>query len=88
MCKQLRDNIDRDKIKDIVAIWHDESHLNRYCSHLEHTDYRLLDPGYLYPEDWNIPFPCKILIREKSKIIDVDHIKNKKYSFLSKIYLL
>jgi len=82
MCKNLSQNIDTDKSNWIIAKWHDESHLNKYI--LNHK-YKLLDPSYLYPEWWNIPFECKILIRDKSKWIDVDNIKWYKFWFLKNI---
>jgi hypothetical protein len=72
MCDILAKNIDQDTKKGIVAIWHDESHLNKYI--LDHP-YKLLDPSYLYPEWWDIPFECKILIRNKSKYIPINDIK-------------
>lgn len=72
MSETLVKNIDIDKEKWVIALWHDESHLNKYI--LTHP-YKLLDPWYLYPEWWSIPFECKILIRDKSKLIDINVIK-------------
>ena len=31
----------------VIALWHDESQLNRYAA--ERSDYRLLTPAYWYP---------------------------------------
>lgn len=65
MCKTLSNNIDIDNSHWIIALWHDESHINKYI--LNHS-YKLLDSGYLYPE-WNtIPFENKIMIRNKMKM--------------------
>lgn len=81
MCEILSQNIQQDKKNWIIALWHDESHLNHYI--LNHN-YKLLDPSYLYPEWWNIPFDCKILIRDKSKYIDVNNIKWYKNNLIKK----
>jgi hypothetical protein len=59
----MRDAVEADKRSGVMAFWHDESHLNRYI--LDHP-YRLLDPGYCYPQGWNLPFAKKILVRDKS----------------------
>lgn len=64
MCKQLNDNIDSDYQNNIIALWHDESHYNRFildCS------YKLLSPSYVYPEEMEIPFQPKIILRDKTK---------------------
>lgn len=73
-------NVDRDNDNHIIAKWHDESHINRYI--VGRNDYTLLSPSYCYPEGWDLPFDCKILIREKSKWIDVTRVKR---SFMSKV---
>lgn len=73
MAGELKRRIDCDKENGVIALWHDESHLNRYL--LDEGDYEVREPEYCYPEDWEIPFHPRILIREKRKWIDVDKIK-------------
>lgn len=63
LIQTLKQNVEEDERKGIVALWHDESHLNRYI--LDHS-YKLLSSAYLYPEGWDIPFEKKILVRDKS----------------------
>ena len=64
MSRKIRDNIDIDLQKNIIAIWHDESHLNRYLiSHQD--DVKTLLPSYCYPESWSLPYPKKILALDK-----------------------
>jgi hypothetical protein len=64
MCRQLDYNIDQDFKKSIIALWHDESHYNKY---LLFNPYKLLPPSYVYPEEMNIPFVPKIVLRDKNK---------------------
>ena len=49
MCRDLDEKIRRDLSKDLIAEWHDESHLNRYAADHPHT---LLDCEYCYVEGW------------------------------------
>lgn len=57
-------NVHADLDRDIVAIYHDESHLNKYLSDHEcHS----LSPAYAYPEGKSIPFTPLIIIRDKTK---------------------
>jgi len=60
---ELDKNINIDLDNDVIALWHDESQLNRYIIGKE---YKLLDPGYIYPEGWDLPFKAKIIGRDKS----------------------
>lgn len=63
LCETLKKQVECDEEKQIIAIWHDESHINKYF--LNHPPYTL-SPAYLYPEGWSIPFEPIILIRDKS----------------------
>jgi len=56
--------VDEDDKNNVIALWHDESHINRYI--LDHP-HKLISPAYCYPEGWNIPFEKIILIRDKTK---------------------
>lgn len=57
-----RTHIDYDN--GIVAMVHDESHLNRYMRDVHGEG---LSTEYAYPEGWNLPFRPKIIIRDKVK---------------------
>lgn len=59
------ENTHKDYDRGFIAMVHDESHLNKYLS--EH-DCLKLSPAYAYPEDWNLPFEAKIILRDKVKI--------------------
>lgn len=67
MCYELANNIRIDSSNGIVAIWHDESHMNRYF-HDNPPDV-VLSPAYCYPESWNLDYPKKLLA------LDKDHAK-------------
>lgn len=73
LCHTLDRRIRKDLQHDVIALWHDESHINRYI--LTHKHFRLLSPSYCWPEGWNIPFPCRILIRSKTRYIDVQSLR-------------
>jgi len=64
LVKELYQNIEIDLSKNIIAIWHDESHLNAY---LLNKNYRILSPEYGFPEGCQLPFKPKILILDKAK---------------------
>lgn len=83
LCEELDRKIARDYQKGIVALWHDESQINKYI--LEHTGYKLLPPSYCYPEGWDIPYENKLMVREKSKYFDVANVKNEKKVGILKI---
>lgn len=55
--------IDADYANGLEAVWHDESHLNRYV--FDHPPEVLLTPAYCYPEGWDLPFEPRILALNK-----------------------
>lgn len=61
--KKISGEIVEDLNMGIVAIWHDESHWNRYLH--EQNNVFALGPEYLQPEGWALPSSAKILIKNK-----------------------
>lgn len=74
----LNDNINIDLKKGIVAVWHDESHLNRY---LLNKKIKKLSPEYAFPEilssEYKLPseFKPKIIILDKNKLGGHDFLR-------------
>lgn len=60
MAEVLNRNINLDYSRGIIAIWHDESHLNRYASDYDQK-LTVLSPSYCYGENKDIPFNKKII---------------------------
>jgi hypothetical protein len=75
MSQILADNIDNDLLKGIIALWFDESHLNKYVID---KPVKILDPSYGYAEGWDLPFKPKIVILDKGKILNVNKLKGVK----------
>lgn len=57
-------NIEDDKSRGVVALWHDESHWNRYC--IDRKPTVVLSPSYCYPESWSLKYEKKILALDKN----------------------
>lgn len=75
--KECHDRIIQDLKSGLIAVFHDESHINRFYN--QHGG-KLLPPSFAYPEGQSLPFKSKILIRDKVKIDNyfdkvVDHSK-------------
>ena len=66
MSTKIAYNIEKDLRNDIVAIWHDESHLNRYF--VDNTPTVVLSSSYCYPESWDLPFEKKLLALDKDHV--------------------
>lgn len=71
MSETIVANVEKDFENGLVAVWHDESHMNRYLIDTPPTVE--LTPSYCYPEavkfnptGWNVPFEPKILALEKN----------------------
>lgn len=65
MAKHISNNIDIDYSKDLIAVWHDESHMNRYF--IDNTPTKILDPSYCCNEGWiDCPFGRRLLALDKN----------------------
>lgn len=82
LIETIAENTEKDYEKGIVARWHDESHINKY---ILYQKYVLLSPAYAYPENENLPFDCKILIRDKSRYGGHSFLRGQKESILKKV---
>ena len=68
MSEVIAYRVNKDLENDVVALWHDESHLNRYI--LDTPPTKVLDPTYCYAEEFigsNYPYsPGKIIALKKN----------------------
>ena len=64
MCKVLSENIAADYRHGTIAVWHDESHLNRYF--IDNPPTVSLSPSYCYPESWDLAFTKRLLALDKN----------------------
>jgi histo-blood group ABO system transferase len=61
--RAVRDMVDDDGRRGLVAVWHDESYLNRvFC---DRTPSLMLSPSYCYPESAVLPLPPRLLALDK-----------------------
>lgn len=70
----LSENIETDYQKGIIAVWHDESHLNHYL--LGRNDVKLLPPCYCADVEKEYSFEPKMVLLNKSKFFNVHAIKS------------
>jgi histo-blood group ABO system transferase len=64
MAETTTHNIDLDARNGVTAIWHDESHLNRYL--YDNPPAKILTPSYCYPEGWEAPYTPKLMALSKA----------------------
>lgn len=84
MIHYLQNKVALDKTNEIVAIWHDESHLNRFA--IDHPYMvKALEPIYGYPEGWELSIEPKIIIRDKRKYGGHNFLRNYKKSIFKSI---
>ena len=73
MTEILKNNIEEDLKKNIIAKWHDESHLNKYI--IGRNDVKVLSPEYCYPVGIDVSYEKKIYAVSKQDKFDVLHFK-------------
>lgn len=56
--------IEYDLQHNFIAVWHDESHLNRYF--IDNPPTLILTPSYCYPESWKLPYKKRLLALDKN----------------------
>lgn len=64
LVRTCKEHIDEDLNRNYIALWHDESHLNRYF--IDHVPDIILSPSYCYPESLSLPFAKKLLALDKN----------------------
>lgn len=63
--RQIVAMAERDRRKGFMAVWHDESYLNRDA--IDRPPALVLDPGYCYPENWRLlGYKKRILALDKN----------------------
>jgi hypothetical protein len=82
MITALKKNVQTDLDNNIIAIWHDESHLNRYMAD-KHP--KILSPAYSYPEGQSLGMEPKILMLDKSKLGGHHFMRNQKEDLFKKL---
>lgn len=76
MSEELADWIQKDESKGIMAVWHDESFINKFL--LQIGNYKILPPSFFYPElsgNMELNIGRKLVARDKRKYFDVAVIK-------------
>jgi len=53
MSRVITESILKDLRNNIIAVWHDECHINRYF--IDNPPTCILSPSYCYPENWDTP---------------------------------
>ena len=62
---EIARRIEDDLLREVMAVWHDESHLNKYFIE-NRKKVHVFHPGYMYPESADLPYPKKILALDKN----------------------
>lgn len=63
MAREIRGAVDQDLANNLIAVWHDESHLNRYL--VANPPACELSPSYCFPEGWDGNFTPKVIALNK-----------------------
>lgn len=73
LCKTLKKNIEEDLKNNIIARWHDESHLNNYI--VGKTFIRIISPEYCYPDGMKVLYKKRIAGVSKLAKFDINSFK-------------
>lgn len=87
MCELLSRNIDKDLENNIIAVWHDETHFNKFYSERLNL-FNVLPAKYCQPQGWPAKDDPIITVLNKEFVIGVSN-KGAFYSiryYLSKLY--
>lgn len=82
MARELKKNIQLDLDNNIIALWHDESHLNKYMAD-KHP--RILSPAYAYSEGAIFDFEPMILMLDKRKLGGHKYLRGQKITVIDKL---
>ena len=70
MSKEISKNIDDDYSRGLIAVWHDESHLNEYVTRLENLEnLKIMTPSYCFAQSYHpneVGYPPKIVALDKN----------------------
>jgi len=72
MIRILKDNIKRDLENNIIAVWHDESHLNQY---MIDKNPKILGYEYVSLDDWDLPYKTRFLFLDKAKYGGLNYLR-------------
>jgi len=68
MSEVIAERVNKDLENGIVAVWHDESHMNRYM--IDNPPSTILTPSYCFAEEFignpNYPYEPKIVALKKN----------------------
>lgn len=71
LAKTITENVEKDLAKGIIAVWHDESHINRYF--IDNPPTAILSPSYCYPESTGPTGGVRLSYKPRLIALDKNH---------------